>query len=81
MLFGDSDPDRIDFDKKACYVVGLVAMYGTLADWKALLAHYGPARDEMLQEPYLDMCKLNSLSFTSIFLRSNSDATPGNSLT
>ena len=65
ILFWDIDPARLDYDAKARYVIGRVVMYGTLADWKATLEYYGPARvrDEMLQERYIDKRSLNFLSF------------------
>lgn len=56
ILFWDIDPSKLDYEAKARFVIGRVIMYGTLADWKAILDHYGPdrVRDEMLQERYLD---------------------------
>jgi hypothetical protein len=65
ILFWDIDPDKLDYDAKARYVIGRVVMYGSLADWKATLAYYGPERirDEMLLERYLDKKTLNYLSF------------------
>ena len=65
ILFWDIDPSKLDYDAKARFVIGRVVMYGTLADWKAILHHYGPerVRDEMLQERYLDKKTLNYLSF------------------
>ena len=47
ILFWDIDPARLDYDAKARYVIGRVVMYGTLADWKATLEYYGPARADM----------------------------------
>jgi hypothetical protein len=65
ILFWDIDPTLLDYDAKARYVIGRVVMYGTLADWQAILAYYGPdrVRDEMLEERYLDKKSLNFLSF------------------
>lgn len=65
ILFWDIDPDKLDYNAKARYVIGRVVMYGSLADWKAILAYYGAERirDEMLQERYLDKKSLNYLSF------------------
>ena len=65
ILFWDIDPDKLDCDAKARYVIGRVVMYGTLTDWKAILAYYGPERirGEMLLERYLDKKTLNYLSF------------------
>lgn len=65
ILFWDIDPSKLDYEAKARFVIGRVVMYGTLADWKATLDHYGPerVRDEMLQERYLDKKTLNYLSF------------------
>lgn len=65
ILFWDIDASKLDYDAKARYVIGRVVMYGTLADWRAILAHYGPerVRDEMLKERYLDKKSLSFLSF------------------
>ncbi|WP_373552371.1 hypothetical protein [Haliscomenobacter sp.] len=65
ILFWDIDASKLDYDAKARYVIGRVVMYGTLADWQAILAYYGSerVRDEMLQERYLDKKTLNFLSF------------------
>jgi len=65
ILFWDIDPDKLDYNAKARYVIGRVVMYGSLADWKDILAYYGAERirDEMLQERYLDKKSLNYLSF------------------
>ena len=65
ILFWDIDPDKLDYNAKARYVIGRVVMYGSLADWKAILAYYGAERirDEMPQERYLDKKSLNYLSF------------------
>ena len=65
ILFWDIDHSKLDYDAKARFVIGRVVMYGTLADWNAILYHYGPerVRDEMLLERYLDKKTLNFLSF------------------
>lgn len=65
ILFWDIDSSKLDYDAKTRYVIGRVVMYGTLADWKAILAYYGSnrVRDEMLQERYLDKKTLSFLSF------------------
>ena len=43
-IFWDSDYDRIDFDKRARYVIGKVLNYGLLEDWNAICAYYGKER-------------------------------------
>lgn len=65
ILFWDIDPSKLDYQAKARYVIGRVVMYGSLADWKAILSNYGPdrVRDEMMNERYLDRRSLNFLSF------------------
>lgn len=65
ILFWDIAPDKLDYNAKARYVISRVVMYGSLADWKAILAYYGAERirDEMFQERYLDKKSLNYLSF------------------
>lgn len=65
ILFWDIDPSKLDYDAKARFVIGRAVMYGSLANWKAILDYYGPerVRDEMLQERYLDKRSLNFLSF------------------
>jgi hypothetical protein len=65
ILFWDTDPSKLDYNKKARYVIGRVVTFGSLADWEAILSYYGPerVRDEMLEERYLDKKTLNFLSF------------------
>lgn len=65
ILFWDIDSTKLDYDAKAHYVIGRVVMYGSFADWQAILAYYGPekVRGEMLEERYLDNKTLNYLSF------------------
>jgi len=65
ILFWDIDPTKLDYNAKARFVIGRVVMYGSLANWKAILDYYGPerVRDEMMRERYLDKRSLNFLSF------------------
>lgn len=43
-IFWDTDYDRIDWDKRARYVIGKVLSYGTIEDWNAIKSYYGMER-------------------------------------
>ncbi len=64
VIFWDTDPDSIDWENKARYVIGRVLMYGTIADWNNIKKYYGldRIREEMLKERYLDPKALSFLS-------------------
>ena len=64
VIFWDVDYDKIDWDKKARFVIGRVVMYGTVEDWNAIKSYYGLDRikEEMMQERYLDPKSLSFLS-------------------
>ena len=40
-LFWDVDPESLDWDTHAGFIIGRVLEYGTLADWHVLKQHYG----------------------------------------
>jgi len=64
VLFWDSDYDRIDWEKRAQYVIGKVVSMGTIEDWNQIKDFYGLERikKEMLQIRFLDPKSLNFLS-------------------
>jgi hypothetical protein len=63
-IFWETNYDKIDWDGKAAYVIERVVQYGTLNDWRTILAYYGKERigKELMQSRYLDP---KSLSFIS----------------
>ncbi len=64
VLFWDTDPAGIDWERHARYVIARVVMYGTLQDWHTIRLHYGMnrIREEMLHETALDPKSLAMLS-------------------
>lgn len=40
-IFWDANYDRINWDKRARYVIGKVLNYGTINDWNAIKSYYG----------------------------------------
>lgn len=64
VLFWDTDYDKIDWDKKARYVIERVATLGTLSDWHAIREYYGMERikAELLESRELDPKTLSFLS-------------------
>ena len=40
-LFWDTDPDTVNFDKSARYVIEKVVTMGRLTDWKEIQRYYG----------------------------------------
>ncbi|TAK35719.1 MAG: hypothetical protein EPO28_14315 [Saprospiraceae bacterium] len=64
VIFWDTDYSRIDWEKKARYVIARVLMYGTVSDWNVIKAFYGLERikEEMLKERSLDKKTLSFLS-------------------
>ena len=67
IIFWDVDPSKIDWEKRARFVIGRVVKYGTVEDWTKLKKHYGLKRigSEMMNERDLDG---RSLSFLSCIL-------------
>jgi hypothetical protein len=43
-LFWDTDPATLDPERHATWILGRILERGTLAQWKAAVAHYGRAR-------------------------------------
>jgi hypothetical protein len=65
-LFWDVDPQKIDYDKWAKYVVERVVSSGSMKDWQALKKYYGLEKIKDVvknQSRYLDNVTLNFLSF------------------
>jgi hypothetical protein len=64
VLFWDTDYDKIDWDKKARYVIERVVTRGNWSDWRSVCAYYSldRIRTEMLQSRDLDKKNLNFLS-------------------
>jgi hypothetical protein len=64
VLFWDTDYDRIDWDKRARYVIERVVTRGNWSDWLAIKEYYGLEliRLEMLESRDLDKKSLNFLS-------------------
>lgn len=67
-LFWDVDPDTIDYQKHARFVIERVLTRGNLDDWLELRDFYGlnRIRDEALQIRYLDKV---TLSFCALVLK------------
>lgn len=63
-LFWDTNPDALDFEKNARWIIARVLQYGDLNDFRKLVDFYGWDRikNEMLQVRYLDKLTLNLLS-------------------
>lgn len=64
VLFWDTDYQKIDWEKKARYVIGRVVMYGTIEDWRKIQQFYGmdKIKEEVLQLRELDPKTLRFLS-------------------
>ncbi len=56
-LFWDTNPNNLDFQKHARYIIMRVVMYGKLNEWKQVLHFYGKDKiaEEMTQERELDI--------------------------
>ena len=67
IIFWDVAPNKIDWEKRARFVIGRVVKYGTIEDWTQLKKYYGLDRigSEMVNERDLDG---RSLSFLSCVL-------------
>lgn len=67
VIFWDVDYAKIDWDKRARFVIGRVVRYGTVEDWRQVKKKYGleVIKREMLEETDLDN---RSLSFLSCIL-------------
>ena len=65
-LFWDCDPEKVDPQTHAAFLIGRVVMRGQLSDWKRLLEVYGTdtVRDEIVKLPYLDS---RTLGFCSTY--------------
>ena len=63
-IFWDIDYTKIDWDKRARFVISRVVRYGTVNDWKKLQEFYGMERikSEMIEERDLDGRTLSFLS-------------------
>ncbi len=63
VIFWDTDYHKIDWHKKARFIIGRVLMYGTIDDWNTIKQFYGLERikNEMLEERYLDKKALSFL--------------------
>ncbi|MEL6253212.1 MAG: hypothetical protein AAFR87_14470 [Bacteroidota bacterium] len=63
-LFWDSEYEKIDWDKKARYVIEKVVSLGTIDDWKQIREFYGleKIKKEMLEVRSLDPKTHNFLS-------------------
>ena len=64
VIFWDTDYDKIDWEKKARFVIERVVTRGNWSDWLAIQEFYGidRIRNEMLRTRYLDKKTLNFLS-------------------
>lgn len=64
-LFWDADPDDLNFDKQARWVIARVVMRGSMNDWRVLKKFYGldRIRREIVQVKYLDDVSLNFLAW------------------
>ena len=63
-LFWDTNPNNLDFQKHARYIIMRVVMYGKLNEWKQVLNFYGKDKiaEEMTQERELDIKTVHFLS-------------------
>ena len=65
-IFWDTKYDSINWDKNMPYVIDRVLHYGTLKDWKQVLAYYGreEVKKAILNMRYLDK---QVLSYCSVY--------------
>ena len=63
-LFWDTDPQKLDYDKYARYIISRVVMFGRWLEWKEVLNYYGRDRiaEEMKNERELDIKSVHFLS-------------------
>ena len=63
-LFWDTDPQKLDYDKHARYIISRVVMFGRWLEWKEVLNYYGRDRiaEEMKNERELDIKSVHFLS-------------------
>ena len=56
-LFWDIDPENLDYEKNAAFVIKNVLLYGLYSDWKTISGYYGLARimDVALKMRNLDL--------------------------
>lgn len=66
-LFWDTDPEKLDYDQHARYIMSRVVSYGKWSEWKQLLNFYGRERiaSELTRERELD---IKSVHFLSVML-------------
>lgn len=66
-LFWDTNPDNLDMEKHARYIISRVVNFGQIEDWRLIKSFYGLERikEEMLRS--LDLMP-KSLSFLSLAL-------------
>jgi len=65
VLFWDTDPSKINYDKQAAYVIERVVRFGTWEEWNQVIKYYGEKKikTEVLQMRELDEKTLNYLAF------------------
>lgn len=40
-IFWDTEPNKLDYEKNAAFIIQRVLEYGSLSDWYAIKRHYG----------------------------------------
>lgn len=65
-LFWDTNPQNLDYEAHARYIIARVVQFGTLDEWRQVIAFYGKERIgiEMQNERDLDIKTLHFLSCT-----------------
>lgn len=65
-LFWDTNPHNLDYETHARYIIARVVQFGTLDEWKQVIAFYGNERIgfELQNERDLDIKTLHFLSCT-----------------
>lgn len=63
-LFWDTDPDKVNFDKNARYVIEKIVSRGQIEDWNEMKRYYGldKVKEETKRIRYLDSRILNFLA-------------------
>lgn len=63
-LFWDIDPETLDYEKNARFIIQRVIQRGSLKDWSVIKAYYGLEfiKSEILQMRHLDPLTLNFFS-------------------
>lgn len=77
-LFWDTDPDQVDFDRHASWLVKRVLEYGRWRDWQLLVRTYGKARLAEIV-PGIRSLDPRAASFARTFLSLPSPSTCSNS--